>query len=54
LHLHPQVKRLNSLRELASVSDYVSIHVPFIKGVTENLINDNFFLYMKASGSAVF
>lgn len=41
------VKRVDNIRSIASVADYVSIHVPFIEGVTENLISDDFFMHMK-------
>ena len=41
------IQRVDSVREIAQRSDYVSIHVPFIAGVTENLIGDDFFLHMK-------
>ena len=44
-----KIKRVENLRDLAAASDYVSLHVPFIAGVTENLIKDDFFLHMKPS-----
>ena len=41
------VKRVDNIRSVASVADYVSVHVPFIEGVTENLISEDFFMHMK-------
>ena len=43
------VKRVDDIREIATASDYISVHVPFIEGVTENLISDEFFMHMKVS-----
>ena len=46
-HAGKSVKRVDNLRTLAAASDYVTLHLPFIPGVTENLISDDFFMHMK-------
>lgn len=46
-----KISRVDDIRQIAQMSDYISIHVPFIKGVTENLIGDEFFMHMKVNES---
>ena len=42
-----QVERVDSLETLLAKSDYVSLHIPMIKGVTENIMNQRMFDLMK-------
>ncbi len=43
-----KVRRVDNIRSIAANADYISLHVPFVKGKTENLISDDFLLHMKA------
>ena len=42
-----KITRAESIPNLVAQSDYVSIHVPFIPGVTEDLIGDEVLLHMR-------
>ena len=41
------IARASSVEQVAQQSDYISLHVPFIPGVTENLIDENIIAKMR-------
>ncbi|MDC3156517.1 hypothetical protein OA855_01835 [Pelagibacteraceae bacterium] len=46
------VKRVDSLKKLLNISDYVSLHIPLNKN-TKNIINEEFILNMKKGSSLI-
>lgn len=46
-----KVKRVNDIENCISNADYISLHVPFIKDITENLIDSNMINIMKPNAS---
>jgi D-3-phosphoglycerate dehydrogenase len=46
-----RMERVDSLESLLSKSDYVSLHIPMIKGVTEHMINEKTLKLMKPDAS---
>jgi len=46
-----KVECVDSLETLLAKSDYVSLHIPMIKGVTENIMNQRMFDLMKPDAS---
>jgi D-3-phosphoglycerate dehydrogenase / 2-oxoglutarate reductase len=46
-----KIKRVNELESVVAGADYVSLHVPVIKGVTENLMNDELIDMMRPGAS---
>jgi len=47
LMLSPDLKRVDSLSEAFEVADYLTLHVPYIPGVTHHLINEEALKKMK-------
>lgn len=48
LMLSPNLKRVGSLSEVFKASDYLTLHVPYIPGVTHHLINEAALKQMKS------
>tara|TARA_B100000524_G_scaffold313664_1_gene191059 strand:- start:108 stop:1367 length:1260 start_codon:yes stop_codon:yes gene_type:complete len=46
-----KVKRVNDIENCISNADYISLHVPFIKDITENLIDSDMINIMKPNAS---
>ena len=46
-----KVKRVDEIENCVSEADYVSLHVPVIKGITENLLNKDMINIMKPNAS---
>jgi D-3-phosphoglycerate dehydrogenase len=46
-----KVKRVNNIENCIECADYISLHIPVIKGVTENLINSEMINIMKTGAN---
>ena len=46
-----KVSRVNEIETIAAASDYISLHLPVIKGVTEGIVGEQFLSMMKPTAS---